>query len=278
MEEAVTHVGINPHSTKPCKPCYLSTYAMVTGGLMTIFLMLCRMHRRRRREERGPPSMLIRTLNRWVCRAVYCYSIGIQLGLAQNQAFSIVLQCPLTSSVLWMINLIYCIIPNPNLDFHPNPKSGPNPGKQGEVQWCTSDTQTDSLVPNRNGRKLDHGALSHTILSGGNGGGGGGEWIWCESSQYKNLHVTIVWYRTWDRRWDLEIIHLYDTSWCQVKGACDKRFLHHVASKRVHVHSFNPFSTGTGWTLCKVYGGFRISYGTGSSEYGKMHGSILLEL
>ena len=25
----------------------------------------------------------------------------------------------------------------------------------------------------------------------------------------------------------------------------------------------NPFSTGTGWTLYKVYGGFRISYGTG---------------
>ena len=27
--------------------------------------------------------------------------------------------------------------------------------------------------------------------------------------------------------------------------------------------AFNPFSTGTGWTLYKVYGGFRISYGTG---------------
>ena len=27
--------------------------------------------------------------------------------------------------------------------------------------------------------------------------------------------------------------------------------------------SFNPFSTGTGCTLYKVYGGFRISYGTG---------------
>ena len=27
--------------------------------------------------------------------------------------------------------------------------------------------------------------------------------------------------------------------------------------------SVNPFSTGTGWTLYKVYGGFRISYGTG---------------
>ena len=25
----------------------------------------------------------------------------------------------------------------------------------------------------------------------------------------------------------------------------------------------NPFSTGTGWTLYKVYGGFRISYGMG---------------
>ena len=25
----------------------------------------------------------------------------------------------------------------------------------------------------------------------------------------------------------------------------------------------NPFSTGTGWTLHKVYGDFRISYGTG---------------
>ena len=25
----------------------------------------------------------------------------------------------------------------------------------------------------------------------------------------------------------------------------------------------NLFSTGTGWTLYKVYGGFRISYGTG---------------
>ena len=25
----------------------------------------------------------------------------------------------------------------------------------------------------------------------------------------------------------------------------------------------NPFSTGTGWTLYKVYGGFRILYGTG---------------
>ena len=25
----------------------------------------------------------------------------------------------------------------------------------------------------------------------------------------------------------------------------------------------NPFSTGTGWTLYKVYGGFTFSYGTG---------------
>ena len=29
------------------------------------------------------------------------------------------------------------------------------------------------------------------------------------------------------------------------------------------VDAFNPFSTGTGWTLYKVYGGFRISYGMG---------------
>ena len=29
--------------------------------------------------------------------------------------------------------------------------------------------------------------------------------------------------------------------------------------------NINPFSTGTGWTLYKVYGGFRISYGTGPS-------------
>ena len=37
----------------------------------------------------------------------------------------------------------------------------------------------------------------------------------------------------------------------------------HVGQFLFFVQIVNPFSTGTVWTLYKVYGGFRISYGTG---------------
>ena len=41
------------------------------------------------------------------------------------------------------------------------------------------------------------------------------------------------------------------------------RTIYYVDEKTQIISLFNPFSTGTGWTLYKVYGGFRISYGTG---------------
>ena len=36
-----------------------------------------------------------------------------------------------------------------------------------------------------------------------------------------------------------------------------------IQTKFCEIITLNPFSTGTGWTLYKVYGGFRFSYGTG---------------
>ena len=39
--------------------------------------------------------------------------------------------------------------------------------------------------------------------------------------------------------------------------------LHSTPWRRAWLFLLNPFSTGTGWTLYKLYGGFRISYETG---------------
>ena len=43
---------------------------------------------------------------------------------------------------------------------------------------------------------------------------------------------------------------------------CEKDFIN-ASNTSMKFVLINPFSTGTGWTLYKVYGGFRISYGTG---------------
>ena len=43
----------------------------------------------------------------------------------------------------------------------------------------------------------------------------------------------------------------------------DRKGLRNYTSQEDITQEINPFSTGTGWILYKVYGGFRILYGTG---------------
>ena len=80
--------------------------------------------------------------------------------------------------------------------------------------------------------------------------------------------ASMAWEKSWSRAsCSLSLPTLYSTfsvsSWSGPPAWSWLRPRNPPVKKAKFYQKINPFSTGTGWPLYKVYGGFRISYGTG---------------